>query len=56
MSTRLDEGVKKWFFRRRKALGNKSPNDILNEEWSPKGKLPKKILELAQGLRDGNAT
>ncbi|MFH1193987.1 MAG: hypothetical protein V1661_03255 [bacterium] len=51
-----DEGVKNWFFRKRKTLEGKSPDDILSNEWMPKDELPQKILSLAKSLHDGNAT
>lgn len=51
-----DLGVRRWFRRRRTALGDKSPADLLTDEWDPDDKGPQRVLELARSLNGAGAT
>lgn len=49
-------GIRRWFYRKRTALGNKSAIEMLAGEWNPSESGPQKVLALAKSLRGGNAT
>jgi len=55
---RWDGSIKKWFHRKRKALGNLSPYQRMKwpDFWSPQSASRKEILVLAKSVRDGNRT
>ncbi|MBU1180193.1 hypothetical protein KJ885_04575 [Patescibacteria group bacterium] len=46
-----NEGIGRWFYRRRGELRNKPPYFILHEDcWHPNEEGPQKILQLAKGV------
>lgn len=46
-----NEGIQKWFCRKRKELGNRPPRKILYEDcWYPHEKDVQKVLELAKSV------
>jgi hypothetical protein len=53
-----DFGLRRWFERPRRALGGKSPQDVLlaEQQWSPEGKFAAAIEELARGSGGMTAT
>jgi len=55
---RMTGDIRKWFYRRRKELGNLSPYQILRRSagWTSNNERAQKILSLAKSLGDGNAT
>lgn len=55
-STYNDYGIRRWFQRPRKALGDRAPREVLNGKWSPDDREPRRVLELAAGSRAFVAT
>ena len=51
-----DVGVRRWFGRRRTALGGRSPAQVLRGPWSPEDAGPARVLELARSLAWSPAT
>ncbi len=53
-----DGSIRKWFYRKRKQLGNQSPFDKMKQPnfWAKRKTSWQKILSLAKSLRDGGAT
>ncbi len=49
-------GIRRWFERRRAALGNRSPLELLRGEWDPEGKDALRVRELARALVASQAT
>jgi hypothetical protein len=49
-------GVRRWFERKRQALGGVSPEALLTGVWSPEDENAGKILELARSLTASPAT
>ena len=45
-----DEGINRWFKRKRTELGGKSPLEYLGTDWKPKDEKAKEVLELARYL------
>jgi len=45
-----DEGINRWFHRKRVELGGKSPLEYLGQDWKPEDKKAKEVLELARYL------
>jgi transcriptional regulator with XRE-family HTH domain len=43
-------GVRRWFNRKRTALGNRSPAALLSGEWNPDDPGPQRVRALAQAL------
>lgn len=51
-----DVGVRRWFHRKRTALGNKAPGQLLRGEWHPEGRAAQRVLALARSLAFSPAT
>jgi hypothetical protein len=51
-----DVGVRRWFDRKRSALGGKTPAALLSGEWNPEDAGPQKVRALAQSLVGLTAT
>lgn len=51
-----DIGVRRWFDRRRSALGGKSPAEVLAGDWSAEDDGPERVRELAGALGFSPAT
>lgn len=51
-----DIGVRRWFERKRTALGGRTPADLLTGDWSPDDKGPERVRKLAAGLAFSPAT
>lgn len=51
-----DVGVRRWFQRRRTALGGKAPAQVLTGDWDPEDRGARKVLELARSLAFSPAT
>lgn len=51
-----DVGVRRWFQRRRTALGGKAPAQVLTGDWGPEDRGARKVLELARSLAFSPAT
>lgn len=51
-----DIGVRRWFERRRTALGGRTPADLLRGAWTPDDKDPERVRKLAAGLAFSPAT
>lgn len=51
-----DVGVRRWFHRKRTALGNKAPGQLLRGEWRPEGRAAQRVLALARSLAFSPAT
>jgi hypothetical protein len=49
-------GVRRWFDRRRSALGGRPPSEILRRDWDPDGRDPIRVFELARSLVTSPAT
>lgn len=45
-----DRGIRQWFLRKRIQLNDKSPVEILRENWNPENTDPHSVLELAKGI------
>ena len=45
-----DVGVRRWFERRRAALGGRPPADLLTGDWAPEDEGPERVRELAADL------
>lgn len=45
-----DEGINRWFQRKRTELDGKSPVEYLGADWKPDDEKAKEVLELAQYL------
>ncbi len=46
-----NEGIRKWFYRERKELEDKSPLEYLGKVWNSEEEYAKKVLELANSLK-----
>ena len=51
-----DIGVRRWFERKRTALGGRTPADLLTGDWTPDDKGPERVRKLAAGLAFSPAT
>lgn len=51
-----EEGIREWFSRERILLSGKTPIEYLGQNWSPKDKKAKYILDLAKSSQDPGAT
>ncbi|HWO69445.1 MAG TPA: hypothetical protein VNP94_01620 [Actinomycetota bacterium] len=51
-----DVGVRRWFHRKRTALGGKAPAQVLTGDWSPEDRGARKVLDLARSLAFSPAT
>lgn len=49
-------GIRRWFQRRRTALGGKTPAQILTGDWGPEDRGARKVLDLARSLAFSPAT
>jgi hypothetical protein len=49
-------GVRRWFERARSALGGRSPDAILSDDWDPDGPGAERVLALARSLSASPAT
>jgi hypothetical protein len=45
-----DVGIRRWFERKRTALGNRSPAEILVKDWNPDDPGPVQVRQLARSL------
>tara|TARA_Y100000310_G_C20232697_1_gene601010 strand:+ start:268 stop:612 length:345 start_codon:yes stop_codon:yes gene_type:complete len=46
-----NEGIRRWFYRKRRVLSNRPPYFILHEDcWHPSQKTVQKVLELAKAV------
>lgn len=45
-----DDGIRQWFLRQRVQLSNRSPAEILKNNWSPDEPEPASVLELAESI------
>jgi transcriptional regulator with XRE-family HTH domain len=51
-----DVGIRRWFDRKRTALGGRTPASLLAGEWRPDDEGPQKVRELARSLVTLSAT
>ena len=51
-----DIGIRRWFVRPRKLLGNRTPARLLGRGWQPEDPGPRRVRELAQALVSSPAT
>jgi hypothetical protein len=51
-----DVGVRRWFDRKRSALGGKTPAALLAGEWAPEDKGPQQVRDLARSLATFSVT
>jgi hypothetical protein len=51
-----DVGIRRWFHRKRSALGRRSPADVLRAGWVPDAAGPRRVLALARDLVYASAT
>jgi len=51
-----DIGVRRWFERKRSALGGRAPARILSGNWDPDDEDPKRVRDLARALTGSPAT
>lgn len=51
-----DVGIRRWFERKRTALGGRTPSSLLGGEWNPDDTGPQKVRELARSLVTLSAT
>lgn len=51
-----DIGIRRWFERKRAALSNRSPVDILVKDWNPDDPGPLQVRQLARSLTSSPAT
>ncbi|MBM4255268.1 MAG: hypothetical protein FJ147_05160 [Deltaproteobacteria bacterium] len=51
-----DIGIRRWFIRKRTALGNRSPADVLVKEWNPEDPGPLQVRQLARSLTSFSVT
>jgi hypothetical protein len=51
-----DVGVRRWFHRKRTALGGRTPASLLTREWNPDDEGPRKVRALARSLATLSAT
>jgi hypothetical protein len=49
-------GIRRWFGRKRSALGGKTPAALLAADWNPDDSGPQKVRELARSLVSLSAT
>ncbi len=49
-------GIRRWFDRPRSVLGDRSPAELLDGDWSPDDPGPRRVLELAASLSGSPAT
>ncbi len=48
--TYTDEGIRRWFQRKRSQLGNQSPLEYLGPHWKPNDQKAQEVLDLAKSL------
>jgi hypothetical protein len=51
-----DYGIRRWFERKRAALKDRAPRELLRGTWSPDGPGPRQVLALAEALLGSPAT
>jgi hypothetical protein len=51
-----DVGIRRWFGRKRSALGGRTPGSLLEGAWKPEEPGPQKVRELARSLATLSAT
>jgi hypothetical protein len=51
-----DVGIRRWFHRKRSALGRRSPANVLRPGWVPDAAGPRRVLALARDLVYASAT
>jgi hypothetical protein len=51
-----DYGIRRWFERKRGALKDRAPREVLQGSWSPDGPGPRQVLALAESLLGSPAT
>jgi uncharacterized protein (DUF2384 family) len=56
LGTYNEPGVRRWFDRPRAPLGDRSPREVLQGEWSPEDEGPRAVRALARSLLAGAAT
>lgn len=49
-------GIRRWFLRKRSALGDRSPAQLLRDDWSPDDPGPESVRQLAARLVGAGAT
>ncbi len=45
-----DDGIRRWFYRKRKQLKGNNPLEYLGQAWNPEEEYAKEVLELAKSL------
>ena len=51
-----DVGIRRWFVRSRKLLGNRAPVQLLKRAWQPEDPGPRRVRDLARALAPSPAT
>lgn len=51
-----ETGVRRWFDRRRTALGDRAPAEVLADGWMPDDEGPERVKRLAAGVRSAATT